>query len=257
MTNIKVDITGINTSDLKVLKNEETISLIRSFKDGNIEDKSKIVEGNLLLVLSILKRFNKVNVNKDDLFQVGVVGLIKAIDNFDLSYNLQFSTYAVYLIIGEVKRYLRDSTTLRVSRSTKDLAYSIIKFKDEFLLTNGVYPNNAEIAQSLGIDEFSVGYAMDSLKDPISMFDPIYSDGSDAIYLEDKLSNKEPYYDTETILSMKDALLKINEREKEVLIKRFIVGKTQTELANDYNISQAQVSRIEKSAINNVRKLIK
>ncbi|MFI3260158.1 MAG: sigma-70 family RNA polymerase sigma factor [bacterium] len=257
MTNYKVDITGINTSEITVLKNKEMIELFKSMQEGDLEAKDKLIEGNLKLVLSILKKFNKVNVNKDDLFQVGVIGLIKAIDNFDLSYNLQFSTYAVYLIIGEVKRYLRDNTSIRVSRSTKDLAYQIIKFKDEYLNINGTYPTNREIALSLNIDEFSVGYALDALKEPMSMFEPIYNDGGDAIYLQDKLSDDSSYYDNDTLLSLKDALNVLKEREKEVLIERFIIGKTQTELAELYNISQAQVSRIEKTAINNVRKLIK
>lgn len=257
MANYKVDITGINTSEIKVLKNKEMMELFQKLKDGDKTVKDELIEGNLKLVLSILKRFNKVNVNKDDLFQVGVVGLIKAIDNFDLNYNLQFSTYAVYLIMGEVKRYLRDNTAIRVSRSTKDLAYKIIKFKDEYLLMNGVYPNNAEIALALDIDEFSVGYALDSLKDPVSMFEPIYNDGGDVIYLEDKLSDEKENNDKDMLISLKDALEQIKLREKEVLVARYIVGKTQTELAEEYNISQAQVSRIEKSAINNVRKLIK
>lgn len=257
MANYKVDITGINTSDIKVLKNDEMMELFKKLKDGDLSVKDELIEGNLKLVLSILKKFNKINVNKDDLFQVGVVGLIKAIDNFDLSYNLQFSTYAVYLIIGEVKRYLRDNTALRVSRSTKDLAYQIIKFKDEYLLLNGYYPSNAQIAQALNIDEFSVGYALDALKEPVSMFEPIYNEGADAIYLEDKLSDIKQSSDKDMLISLKEALTKIKSREKEVLIARYIIGQTQSELADLYNVSQAQISRIEKSAINNVRKLIK
>ncbi len=257
MANYKVDITGINTSEIKVLKNKEMIELFEKLQNGDESAKDELIEGNLKLVLSILKRFNKVNVNKDDLFQVGVVGLIKAIDNFDVSYNYAFSTYAVYLIMGEIKRYLRDNTALRVSRSTKDLAYKIIKFKDEYLLINGVYPTNAEIASALFIDEYTVSYALDALKEPVSLFEPIYNDGGDVIYLEDKLSDPKDNMNKDMLIALKDALEKIKAREKEILIARYIVGKSQTELAEFYNISQAQVSRIEKSAINNVRKLIK
>lgn len=253
MANYKVDITGINTGDIVVLKNKEMLELFRRYKDGDEFVRDTLINGNLKLVLSILKKFNKVNVNKDDLFQVGVVGLIKAIENFDLSYNLQFSTYAVYLIMGEVKRYLRDNTAYRVSRSTKDIAYKIIKYKEEYLVNNGVYPTSDLIASYLDIDEFMVGYALDSLKEPSSLFEPIHNDGGDTIYLEDKIASRENI-DKDTLISLYSALDNLKEREKEVLTKRYIIGKTQSELALEYNISQAQVSRIEKSAISNVRK---
>lgn len=257
MADYKVDITGIKTSDIKVLKNDEMILLFQKMNEGDKEAKEKLICGNLKLVLSLLKKFNKVNVNKDDLFQVGVVGLIKAIDNFDLSYNLQFSTYAVYLISGEVKRYLRDNTAFRVSRSVKDLAYQIIRFKEEYILNNGVYPTNGQIALALNLDEYTIGYALDALKEPSSISEPIYSDGSDVIYLEDKLSNPKDSEDKDLIISMYSAINNLKDREKEVIYNRYIIGKTQTELAQYYQISQAQVSRIEKSALSNVRKLIK
>ncbi len=253
----RVDITGINTKDIKVLKNKETIDLFIKYRDGDESAKDKIVEGNLKLVLSILKRFTKSGISADDLFQIGVVGLIKAIDNFDLSYGLQLSTYAVPLIMGEMKRYIRDNTTLRVSRSIKDLAYQIIKFTDEFLSINGYNPSTSQIAQALNIEEYQVGYALDSLKDPVSIFEPIYNDGGDTIYLQDKIADiKETATNQDILIALRKALNDIKDREKEILVKRFIIGKTQMEIAQEFNISQAQVSRIEKSAIKNVRKLI-
>ncbi len=258
MAKYKVDITGINTSDIKVLTNEEMTELFVRYQQGDLDAKDKLINGNLKLVLSILRSFNRGDVNLDDLFQVGVIGLIKAIDNFDLSYGLKLSTYAVPLIIGEIKRYLRDNTAMRVSRSTKDLAYQIIKFKDNYLSEHGVEPPASLIASSLGIDEYLISYALDALKDPASIFEPIYNDGGDTIYLFDQLADtKEKNNDKDMIISLRRALLKIKEREKNILLERFIVGKTQMEIADELGISQAQVSRIEKSAIDNVRKLIK
>ena len=255
MAAYKVDITGINTSEIKVLKQKEMIELFKLYQNGDNNAKETLINGNLKLVLSILKKFNRVNINQDDLFQVGVIGLIKAIDNFDLSYNLQFSTYAVYLITGEIKRYLRDNTLLRVSRSTKDLAYQIIKFKDEYLLNNGVFPSTKDIAGHFLIEEYMVSYALDSLKDPSSFSEPIYNDGGDVILLEDKL--KSDSVDQDLIISLNSALLKIKDKEREILINRYVIGKTQTELAEYYNISQAQVSRIEKNALKTLKMLIK
>ena len=216
------------------------------------------INGNLKLVLSILRSFNKGNVNLDDLFQVGVIGLIKAIDNFDLSYGLKLSTYAVPLIVGEIKRYIRDNTAVRVSRSTKDLAYQIIKFKEKYISDYGVEPPALVISKELGIDEYLIGYAMDAMKDPASIFEPIYNDGGDTIYLFDQLADtKDKNSDKDMIISLRRALLKIKEREKDILLQRFMIGKTQMEIADEMGISQAQVSRLEKSAIINVRKLIK
>lgn len=258
MSKYKVDITGINTSDIKVLTNEEMVELFVRYQNGDITAKEELVSGNLKLVLSILRSFNRGDVNLDDLFQVGVIGLIKAIDNFDLSYGLKLSTYAVPLVIGEIKRYIRDNTAMRVSRSIKDLAYQIIKFKDEYVAENGVEPNGSLIASSLGIEEYQVAFAMDALKDPASIFEPIYNDGGDTIYLFDQIADiKEKNSDKDALISLRRALQKIKEREKSILLERFIVGKTQMEIASELGISQAQVSRIEKSAIDNVRKLIK
>ena len=258
MAKYKVDITGINTNELEVLSNEEMTKLFVLYQNGDIDAKEKLINGNLKLVLSILKSFNHHGINMDDLFQVGVLGLIKAIDNFDISYGLKLSTYAVPLIVGEIKRYLRDNTLLRVSRSTKDLAYQIIKFKDEYLINNGIEATPDIIANNLGIDEYQIGYALDALKDPTSIFEPIYNDGGDTIYLADQIADlKDKNSDKDALISLRKALLKIKKREKDILLARFIIGKTQTEIAEELNISQAQVSRIEKSAIENVRKLIK
>lgn len=258
MSKYKVDITGLNTSDIKVLTNEEMIELFIRYQGGDLKAKEDLINGNLKLVLSILRSFNKKDINLDDLFQVGVIGLIKAIDNFDLSYGLKLSTYAVPLIIGEIKRFIRDSTALRVSRSIKDLAYQIIKFKDEYTVEFGVEPTSKIIADALNIDEYKIAYALDALKDPASLFEPIYNDGGDTIYLFDQIADaKDENKDQDMMISLRKALLKIKEREKMVLIERFIMGHTQMEIANNLGISQAQVSRIEKSAITHVRKLIK
>lgn len=258
MAKYKVDITGINTSELKVLSNEEMTKLFVDYKNGDIDAKEKLVNGNLKLVLSVLRGFNRSDVNLDDLFQVGVIGLIKAIDNFDISYGLKLSTYAVPLIVGEVKRYLRDNTALRVSRSIKDLAYKIVKYKDNYLKDHGVDAPSSVIADALGIEEYQVGFALDALKDPQSIFDPIYNDGGDTIYLFDQLADmKDKNNDKDMLISLRRALLKIKKREKDILLERFIIGKTQMEIAENLGISQAQVSRIEKNAIENVRKLIR
>lgn len=258
MAKYKVDITGINTSDIKVLTNEEMTKLFVRYQQGDLNAKEELINGNLKLVLSILRSFNRGDVNLDDLFQVGVIGLIKAIDNFDLSYGLKLSTYAVPLIIGEIKRYLRDNTAMRVSRSTKDLAYQIIKFKDNYLSEHGVEAPPSLIASTLGIDEYVISYALDAMKDPASIFEPIYNDGGDTIYLFDQIADtKDKNSDKDMIISLRKALLKIKTREKNILLERFIIGKTQMEIADELGISQAQVSRLEKSAISNVRKLIK
>jgi RNA polymerase sporulation-specific sigma factor len=254
----KVDITGINTNELKVLTSSETTKLFERYHNGDKQAKEELINGNLKLVLSILKKFNNQKYNLDDLFQVGVIGLIKAIENFDLSYNLQLSTYACPLILGEIKRYIRDNTTIRVSRSIKELAYEIIKFKEDYEKTNGVAPTNDIIASSLNIYEYQIDYALDSLKEPMSIFEPIYNDGGDTIYLFDQIADKKDYdTDRDMLISIRRALNKIKERERDVLTSRYILGKTQTELALEYNISQAQVSRIEKNAIDNIRKLIR
>ena len=253
-----VEITGLDTSKLKVLTHEEMIELFKKYQKGDLKAKEELINGNLKLVLSIVKKFASRVDNLDDLFQVGVIGLIKAIDNFDLSYNLKLSTYACPLIIGECKRSIRDDTSLRVSRSVKDLAYKIIKLKDELMVKKGKEPTNKEIADLLNVEEYQIAYALDALKDPISIFEPIYNDGGDTIYLADQIAdNKQSKDDKDMKISLNKALNMIKQRERDILLERYIIGKTQMEIADKLNISQAQVSRIEKNAINHIKKLIK
>lgn len=257
MSKYKVDITNLNTNDIKVLSNTETINLFKRLRSGE-DVKDEIVNGNLKLVLSMLKRFPKDKHNMDDLFQIGCIGLIKAVDNFDLAYNCAFSTYAVPLILGEIKRYIRDNTSLRISRSIKDLSYQILSFKESYYNEYGIEASSKVITDHFHITEYDLNEALDSLKTPMSIFEPIYNDGGDTIYLEDQIADKkEKNKDRDMLISLRKALTKIKERERNILLERFIVGKTQMEIAESLNISQAQVSRLEKNAINNVRKLIK
>ncbi len=254
----KVDISGVNTSDIKVLSNKEMNDLFSRLKCGDESARSILVNGNLKLVLSLLKKFNNRIDNMDDLFQIGCVGLIKAIDNFDLSHNVKFSTYAVPMIDGEVKRYLRDNNSIRISRSTKDIAYKVIKLKDELTSKKGVEPSNEEIAKMLDLKEIEIILALDSLKDPVSMHEPIYNDGGDTIYLQDQLEDKKDNINSWDIsIYLKDALNKIPNKERRILIDRYLMGKTQVEISEEIGISQAQVSRLEKNAIKDVKKLIK
>ncbi|CDF11954.1 rNA polymerase sigma factor [Mycoplasma sp. CAG:776] len=258
MARYKVDITGINTNELKVLNGNEMVSLFERYRNGDLAAKEELINGNLKLVLSILRSFNKGNYNMDDLFQVGVIGLIKAIDNFDLSYNLKLSTYAVPLILGEIKRYIRDNSSIRISRSIKDLAYSILKYKEEYFNLYGKDPTNEEIAKILNVEEYKIAQALDSLKEPMSIFEPIYNDGGDTIYLMDQIADKKDLNsDKDMLISLRRGLNKIKEREREILVERYIVGKTQMEIADALNISQAQVSRIEKNAIMSLKRMIK
>ena len=257
MARHKVEIIGVNTANIKVLSNEEMISLFKEMHNGDVYAKDELINGNLKLVLSILRKYQNRCDNMDDLFQIGCIGLIKAIDNFDLSHEVKFSTYAVPMIVGEIKRYLRDNNSLRVSRSVKDLALKIIRKKEEMLIVNGREPTMKELAESLEITEYELANALDYKKDVMSMFEPIYNDGSDTIYLCDQLEEKHnKLYDLETKISLKDALKKIKEKEKYILLERFIYGKTQVVLAEELGISQAQISSLEKSGIENIKKLI-
>lgn len=257
MGKFSVDITGIDTNDIKVLKHAEMNELFLRLKDGDKEAKERLINGNLKLVLSIIKKYNNGKTDMNDLFQVGCVGLIKAIDNFDLSVGVMFSTYAVPLILGEVKRYMRDSNTLRITRSIRDKAFMVMKFKDKYLEENGYEPSVDEITKELGISEFELREAYDSLREPMSIYEPIYNDGGDTIYLLDQLADNKSDTSKDELISLRKALTCIKERERSVLIDRYIIGKTQMELADEYGVSQAQISRIEKNAINNVKKLIK
>lgn len=257
MAKHKVEINNINTSSLKVLSSEETLALFNKMHEGDIFARDELVKGNLKLVLSILKKFqNKVD-NLDDLFQVGCLGLVKAIDNFDTSYDVKLSTYACPMILGEIKRYLRDNSSLRISRSVKDIAYKTLKLKEELTTSSGREPTLKEISEILGVTEYEVVNAMDSLREPVSMYEPIYNDGGDTIYLFDQLSSKKDEYSLDIKIALDKALKKLKPREQYVLDERFIIGKTQMELANELGISQAQISRIEKNAISNIKKLIK
>ncbi len=257
MSKYKVDICGVNTSNLKVLTNEENLLLFEKMHNGDKWARDELINGNLKLVLSILKKFNNKVDNLDDLFQVGCLGLVKAIDNFDTSYGVTLSTYACPLIIGEMKRYIRDNISLRISRSVKDLAYKIIKLKEEKMSTEGKNLSDKEIAEILGVSEYEIANALNSLKEPISMYEPIYNDGGDTIYLYDQLSLPEEAYDKEMKLALEKAMEKLKVRELQILKDRFIIGKTQMEIANELGISQAQISRIEKNALANIKKLIK
>ncbi len=255
MAKYKVEICGIDTSNLRTLKNDEMIKLFKAYQNGDQSVKELLVYGNLKLVLSILKKYQSKVDNLDDLFQIGCVGLIKAIDNFDLSYDVKFSTYSVPMIDGEIKRYIRDNNAVRISRSIKETAYKIIKFKDDFVVQNGREPSTDEIVKYLGIPEYEISSAYMSLKEPMSIFDPIYSDGEDEIYLLDQLEDKKENPNVDEILNLRKALNKLKQREKDILINRYVIGKTQMEIASEIGISQAQVSRLEKNAINNIRRL--
>ena len=257
MAKHKVEIANVNTASIKVLSLEEMLELFDRYHNGDEQAKEELIKGNLKLVLSVLKSFSGRTLDLDDLFQVGVIGLIKAIDNFDLTHQVRFSTYAVPMIIGEIKRYLRDNSSLRISRSIKDLAYKAMKMKDELTFLNNKEPTTFEIAERLHISEWEVIQALNSLKDTVSMFEPIYNDGGDVIYLSDQLSNDDDVYDLETKISLKNALNKIKDKEKYIILERYMMGRTQTELAEEIGISQAQISRLEKNGLAKIKKLIK
>lgn len=256
MARHKVEICGVNTANIEVLSYDEQVKLFEKYKNGDISSKEKLINGNLKLVLSVLKSFYSRCDNMDDLFQVGTIGLIKAIDNFDLSHGVKFSTYAVPMILGEVKRYLRDNNPVRISRSVKDLSYKCLKFKEAFISEHNREPSIKEIALELNVSEYDVNNALNSLKDTVSMFEPIYNDGGDVIYLADQLSFDDGAYDLETKIALNEALKKLKEKERYVLTQRYFVGKTQMELASEIGISQAQISRIEKSGLSKVKKNI-
>ena len=258
MARHKVEISGVNTANIKVLNSDEMEELFKRLKNGDEFARNDLVQGNLKLVLSIIRKFNKKDENLDDLFQIGCVGLLKAIDNFDLSYGVKFSTYCVPMIQGEVRRYLRDNNSIRVSRSLKDLAYKALRLKEEIMLEKGVEPTVEELAKILEVNVFDVVNALDSMRDPVSIFEPIYNDGGDTIYLCDQIEDKSlKDNDLDIKMSIKDAIDSLNNREQFILDQRFIIGKTQMEIASELGISQAQVSRIEKGAINSLKKTLR
>lgn len=254
MAKHKVEITGINTSEIKVLTSEEMEELFIKLKEGDPKAREDLVNGNLKLVLSILKRFNRKDENMDDLFQVGCIGLLKAIDNFDLSFGVKFSTYCVPMVLGEVRRYIRDNSSIRVSRSIKDVAYKVLKLKDELTMTSGMEPTNEEIAKILEIEEKEVVNALEALRPTVSLFEPIYNDGGDTIYLFDQVEDKKNSQNLDIRLAVDKAISNLSEREQFILDQRFVIGKTQMEIAEEIGISQAQISRLEKNALQRVRK---
>ena len=257
MARHKVEICGVNTANIKVLSSEEMTELFKRYQKGDKSAKDMLIEGNLKLVLSILRNYSNRTDNMDDLFQIGCVVLIKAIDNFDLSHEVKFSTYAVPMILGEVKRYLRDNSSIRVARSIKDIAYKALQAKEQLTNELGKEPTIGQIAKKLELSEYEVTNALDSMKDTISMFEPIYNDGGDTIYLADQLEDKNNgMYSIDDKMALRDALKNLSSKEREIVIKRYIIGKTQMELATEFGISQAQISRIEKTSLEKVKKMI-
>ncbi|MCD7741812.1 MAG: RNA polymerase sporulation sigma factor SigG [Ruminococcus sp.] len=252
----KVEISGINTSELKLLSEEETHELLMLTKQGDKEAREKLINGNLRLVLSVLQRFIGRGESADDLFQVGVIGLIKAIDNFNTDLNVKLSTYAVPMILGEVKRYLRDYRPVRVSRSLRDLAYKAMQAKEKLTARNQCEPTVEQIADEIGAKRSDVIIALESATDPVSLYEPMYSDSGDAFYLLDQVSDKTDSDMALNEMLVDDAIKKLPERERRILNLRYVQGKTQVEVAKSIGISQAQVSRLEKGAINNIRSMI-
>ena len=250
----KVEICGVNTSKLKLLSNEEKRELLIRAKNGDDKAREKLINGNLKLVLSVIQSFGGRGENPDDLFQVGCIGLIKAVDNFDISLDVKFSTYAVPMILGEIRRYLRDNNSIRVSRSLRDLAYKALQAREWLSAKLSREPTNAEIAKELGRTENEVVNALDSIADPISLYEPIYTDNGDSVYVLDQIKddkNTDDQWLDEIAISQ--AIGKLSERERRILSLRFYNGRTQTEVSDEIGISQAQVSRLEKSALEKIK----
>lgn len=251
----KVEICGVNTAKLKVLKNEETMDLLRRTKQGDMKAREELIGGNLRLVLSVIQKFDRRGENVDDLFQVGCIGLIKAIDNFNIDLDVRFSTYGVPMIVGEIRRYLRDNSAVRVSRSMRDTAYKVLQAKEQYMACHQREPSVDEIARMLELRREDVVMALDAVVDPVSLFEPVYADGGDAICVMDQVrdvkNTDERWLER---IALKEAIGKLGQRERQILAMRFFQGKTQMEVSAEVGISQAQVSRLEKSAINQIRK---
>ncbi|MCI9583816.1 RNA polymerase sporulation sigma factor SigG [Clostridiaceae bacterium] len=250
----KVEICGVNTSKLPLLSNSEKEELFKRILNGDKEAREQYIKGNLRLVLSVIQRFSSSNENVDDLFQIGCIGLIKAIDNFDITQNVRFSTYAVPMILGEVKRYLRDNNSIRVSRSLRDTAYKAIYTREHLLKKNLKEPTVCEIAEELGVTKEEITYALDAIQSPVSLYEPVYTDGGDPLYVMDQISDKknsEEHWVED--LSLSEAMKRLPERERHIIDMRFFEGKTQTEVAEEIHISQAQVSRLEKNALRTMK----
>lgn len=249
----KVIICGVDTSKLPVLKEKEKERLLKEVKNGNCSAREELINGNLRLVLSVIQRFTGRGENLDDLFQVGCIGLIKSIDNFDITQNVRFSTYAVPMIIGEIRRYLRDNNAVRVSRSIKDTAYRAMQVKERLMTERQEEPTVSEIAKELGISTSEVVIAMESIVNPMSLYDPVYSDGGDTIYVLDQLGDNNDDNNWLQEIALKESIKNLSEREKHILTLRFMQGKTQMEVSKEIGISQAQVSRLEKGALDKIR----
>ncbi|MDD6572059.1 MAG: RNA polymerase sporulation sigma factor SigG [Thermoflexaceae bacterium] len=253
----KVEICGVNTATLPLLKEDEKEELFRRIKEGDNEARELYIKGNLRLVLSVIQRFSNSNENVDDLFQIGCIGLIKAINNFDVTQQVKFSTYAVPMIIGEIKRYLRDNNSIRVSRSLRDTAYKAIYAKEALTRKNQKEPTITEIASEIGIGKEDIVMALDAIQSPMSLYDPVYSEGGDTLYVMDQISDKkcsEENWVQDLVLG--NAINRLSDRERQIITLRFYEGKTQMEVAEEVGISQAQVSRLEKNALKSMRKYL-
>lgn len=249
----KVEICGVNTSELPVLKESQKMELLKKAREGDMNARDKLISGNLKLVLSVIQRFSNRGENPDDLFQIGCIGLIKAIDNFNLDLEVRFSTYAVPMIIGELRRHLRDFSYLRVSRSLKDTAYRAMQVKEELTAKNGNDPTVDEIAKHMGVMREDVVLALESIVEPVSLYEPLYSDGTDTVYVMDQLGDKNTEQSWLDEMLLKDTIRQLPKREKKILKMRFFDGKTQMEVADEIGISQAQVSRLEKAALDKIK----
>lgn len=252
----KVEISGVNTAKLKVLKEAEKTELLKKIKQGDMNAREELIKGNLRLVLSVIQRFNGRGENPDDLFQVGVIGLIKAIDNFDLTLDVRFSTYAVPMIIGEVRRYLRDSGTMRVSRSLRDIAYKAMQIRERIINETSTEPTVEAIAKELEIKKEDVIMALEAVSEPISLYEPVFSESGDTVYVMDQVGDKNNDINWLNEIVLKDAIVNLGDREKRILNLRFFQGKTQVEVADEIGISQAQVSRLEKGALKKIKSQI-
>ena len=254
----KVEIAGVNTAKLPVLSNKEKQELLIKIKNGDTDAREKFIQGNLRLVLSVIQRFTGRGENLDDLFQIGCVGLIKAIDNFDITQDVQFSTYGVPMIIGEIRRYLRDNNSIRVSRSVRDLAYKVIQLKEKFNKEKGREPTIEEIAKELGVGKEEISFSLDAIQDPVSLQEPIYNDSSESIYIMDQVKDsKNSDENWAENMTIAEALKRLNEKEKTIIMKRYFDGRTQMEVADEIGISQAQVSRLEKNALEHIKRYYK
>ena len=251
----KVEICGVNTSKLKVLKNDETQALLLRAKQGDMKAREELIAGNLRLVLSVIQRFANRGENADDLFQVGCIGLIKAIDNFNTDLDVRFSTYGVPMIVGEIRRYLRDNSTMRVSRAMRDTAYKVLQAKEAYMAEHQREPTVDEIARMLELKREDVVFALDAIVDPVSLYEPVYSDSGDTIYVMDQVrDSKNTDENWLEQIALREAIAKLSDREKRILSLRFFQGKTQMEVSTEVGISQAQVSRLEKNALRQIKK---